>query len=60
MIQVGRGRLNKQIAADLGIAEGTVNAHRSRVMRKMNACSLCELGRMVDKLKLGSEVPQRS
>jgi FixJ family two-component response regulator len=60
MIQVVRGRLNKQIAADLGIAEGTVKAHRSRVMRKMNACSLCELGRMVDKLKLGSEVPQRS
>jgi FixJ family two-component response regulator len=60
MTQVVRGRLNKQIAADLGIAEGTVKAHRSRLMRKMNACSLYELSRMVDKLKLGPEEPQRA
>ena len=60
MMQVVRGRLNKQVAADLGIAEGTVKAHRSRVRRKMNACSLSELGRMVDKLQLGPEEPQRS
>jgi FixJ family two-component response regulator len=52
MIQVARGRLNKQIAGDIGIAEPTVKVHRSRLMRKMKARSLPELGRMVDQLKL--------
>jgi FixJ family two-component response regulator len=60
MIQVARGRLSKQIAGDIGIAEATVKVHRSRAMRKMKAGSLPELGRMVDKLKLVSEDPQRS
>jgi FixJ family two-component response regulator len=52
MIQVARGRLSKQIAGDLGIAEATVKVHRSRLMRKMKARSLPALSRMVDKLKL--------
>src|SRR6201990_2893187 len=52
MIQVARGRLSKQIAGDIGIAEATVKVHRSRAMHKMNARSLPELGRMADKLKL--------
>jgi FixJ family two-component response regulator len=56
MIQVARGRLSKQIAGDIGIAEATVKVHRSRAMRKMKARSLPELGRMADKLKL---VPDR-
>jgi len=60
MIQVARGRLSKQIAGDIGIAEGTVKVHRSRAMQKMKARSLPELGRMVDKLKLVPEEPQRS
>jgi len=60
MIQVARGRLSKQIAADMGITETTVKVHRSRAMRKMNVRSLPELGRMVDKLKLVPEEPQRS
>src|SRR5271154_3967142 len=51
-IQVARGRLSKQIAGDIGIAESTVKVHRSRAMRKMNARSLPELGRMADKLQL--------
>jgi FixJ family two-component response regulator len=58
MIQVARGRLSKQIAGDIGIAEATVKVHRSRLMRKMNARSLPELGRMADKLKLVPEKPQ--
>ncbi len=57
MIEVARGRLSKQIAGDIGIAEGTVKVHRSRAMRKMQARSLPELGRMADKLKL---VPKES
>ena len=60
MIQVARGRLSKQIAHDIGIAEGTVKVFRSRAMQKMKAGSLPELGRMADKLKLVSDEPQRS
>ena len=60
MIQVARGRLSKQIAHDIGIAEATVKVHRSRAMRKMKARSLPELGRMADKLQLAPEEPQRS
>ena len=44
MIQVARGRLSKQIAGDIGIAEATVKVHRSRAMQKMQAGSLPELG----------------
>jgi FixJ family two-component response regulator len=57
MIQVARGRLSKQIACDIGIAEATVKVHRSRAMRKMNTRSLPELGRIADRLKLVSEKP---
>jgi FixJ family two-component response regulator len=60
MIKVARGRLSKQIAGEIGIAEATVKVHRSRVMRKMNARSLPELGRMADKLQLVVERPQYS
>ena len=60
VIQAVRGRLSKQIAYDIGIAEATVKVHRSRAMQKMKAGSLPELGRMVDKLKLLSDEPQRS
>jgi FixJ family two-component response regulator len=57
MIQVAQGRLGKQIASDMGIAEATVKVHRSNMMRKMRIASLAELGRMADKLEL---VPDRS
>jgi FixJ family two-component response regulator len=60
MIQVARGRLSKQIAFDMGIAEATVKVHRSRAMQKMKAGSLPELGRMADKLKLVPDTPQHS
>jgi FixJ family two-component response regulator len=52
MLHVARGRLSKQIAGDIGITESTVKVHRSRAMRKMNARSLPEWGRMADKLML--------
>jgi FixJ family two-component response regulator len=42
------GRLNKQIAADLGIGEKTVKVHRARVMEKMRARSVAELVRLAD------------
>jgi FixJ family two-component response regulator len=40
---VARGRMNKQIAFDLGISEVTVKLHRSNAMRKMGAASIGEL-----------------
>jgi FixJ family two-component response regulator len=52
MARVVKGRLNKQIAADIGISEVTVKVHRGSVMRKMKASSLPDLARMADKLTL--------
>jgi FixJ family two-component response regulator len=50
MAIIVRGRLNKQVGADLGISEITVKAHRGRMMRKMGARSLPELVNMAAKL----------
>jgi len=47
------GRLNKQIAAELGMAERTVKAHRAQVMAKMQATSLAELVHLADKMQYG-------
>ncbi|HUA76524.1 MAG TPA: response regulator transcription factor [Acetobacteraceae bacterium] len=49
------GRLNKQIAGDIGISEITVKVHRGQVMRKMQARSLPDLTRMADRLELRRE-----
>ena len=49
---VTSGRLNKQIANDIGVAEITVKVHRAQVMRKMGARSLADLVRMADQLGL--------
>ena len=51
------GMLNKQIASELGIGEGTVKVHRARVMEKMGAGSLAELVRLAD--AVGVVVPKR-
>ena len=55
MASVVAGRLNKQIAYDIGISEITVKVHRGQVMRKMKAASLPDLARMADKLSLTAE-----
>ena len=52
--EVARGRLNKQIAFDLGISQITVKLHRSNVMRKMQARSLGDLIRAWEMLPAGA------
>ena len=59
MASVVTGRLNKQIAADLGVSEITVKVHRGQVMRKMQASSLPDLTRMADQLQLMPTKPDR-
>jgi RNA polymerase sigma factor (sigma-70 family) len=48
---VSAGKLNKQIAEQLGTAENTIKVHRSRAMEKLRADSLADLVRMIEKLK---------
>jgi FixJ family two-component response regulator len=48
------GRLNKQIAADLGIVEKTIKVHRGRMMHKMNAASIVELVHLASLLGVDS------
>ena len=50
MEHVVRGRMNKQIAGDIGISEMTVKIHRGNVTRKMQAPSVVDLARMADRL----------
>jgi FixJ family two-component response regulator len=48
------GKLNKQIAFDLGISEKTVKVHRARIFSKMGAASLADLVRFAENLRLRS------
>jgi FixJ family two-component response regulator len=56
---VVRGLLNKQVGAELGMAEITVKAHRGQVMRKMNAASLADLVNMAARLGLEKPAQRR-
>src|SRR4051794_20662654 len=48
MLLVSAGKMNKQVAGELGISEITVKIHRGAVMRKMGAKTLADLIRMAD------------
>ena len=47
------GKLNKQIAAELGTVEKTIKVHRARVMEKMGVASLAELARAAERFGIG-------
>jgi FixJ family two-component response regulator len=52
MTLVTTGKMNKQIAAEIGVSDITVKFHRHNVMKKMGAQSLADLVRMADSLAL--------
>jgi FixJ family two-component response regulator len=58
MEQVTGGRLNKQIASDLGIGEKTVKVHRGRVMSKMMVRSVPELVQLAAKAGIAKATPR--
>jgi FixJ family two-component response regulator len=51
MALVTTGKMNKQVAAELGLSEVTVKIHRGAAMRKIGARSLVDFVRMADALK---------
>ncbi|MGB7097214.1 MAG: response regulator [Xanthobacteraceae bacterium] len=55
MALVARGRMNKQIAGEMHLAEVTVKLHRGSVMRKMAAKSVADLVRMADLAGIGKK-----
>ncbi len=60
MAWVVTGRLNKQVASELGTVEKTIKAHRASVMRKLEVGSLAELVRVADKLGLPAVAAART
>jgi FixJ family two-component response regulator len=54
---VASGLMNKQIAAELGLAEITVKIHRGHIMKKMGARSLADLVRMAETLGIRRAKP---
>jgi FixJ family two-component response regulator len=56
---VTAGKMNKLIAAELGVSEITVKVHRSHVMRKMRTRSLADLARIADTLGIRADKSKR-
>ena len=54
---VASGLMNKQIAAEIGLAEITVKIHRGHIMKKMGARSLADLVRMAETLGIHRAKP---
>jgi FixJ family two-component response regulator len=52
--RVVAGKMNKEIASELGAAERTIKAHRAHVMQKMRVSSVAQLVHIADQLQQGS------
>ena len=55
LVAVVKGKLNKQIAADLGIVEQTVKFHRARIMERMQTRTVAELMHMAARLGIARD-----
>jgi FixJ family two-component response regulator len=53
MLHVIAGRINKQIASDLGTVEKTIKVHRARIMEKLRVGSVAELTRLCERAGVG-------
>jgi FixJ family two-component response regulator len=58
--RVVAGKMNKEIASELGAAERTIKAHRAQVMHKMRVSSVAELVHIADQLAAGQASPMRA
>ena len=54
---LAQGKLNKQIAADLGVVEQTVKFHRARIMERMQAKTVAELMHIAARAGIGQGGP---
>jgi FixJ family two-component response regulator len=59
-VQVVAGRLNKQIASDLGIVEKTIKVHRGRMMNKLEVRTVQDLVRLADRASITPEADAAS
>ncbi len=59
-VHVVAGRLNKQIAADLGVCEQTIKVHRMKIMEKLRVRSLADLVRLTEKAEMMSPASKNS
>ena len=57
LLQVVKGKMNKEIADAFGVSEATVKVHRGRVMHKMQVCSVAELVQAVAQVQAGGLLP---
>jgi FixJ family two-component response regulator len=57
LTHVAEGRLNKQIAGDLGTVEKTIKVHRARMMEKMKVRSVAELVRLLERAGIRPDAP---
>jgi FixJ family two-component response regulator len=57
LVALAGGKLNKQIAGDLGVVEQTVKFHRARIMERMQAKTVAELMHIAARVGISAEMP---
>jgi hypothetical protein len=59
-VRIARGLLNKQVGFELGTTEKTVKAQRARVIKKLEANSLADVVRLVERLRMAGVIPSEA